>query len=130
MDILELTTVAIHPQGCFSVLKNFDGLPFAVSVERTFDDGFPVIRAGMHKCKRSFFHKGGYETFEIEVTGHSLILFHKGNTEEDSIGCICLAESFGSINNATAVIDSKHGFEEFMQLTKCFAEFYLNVKGR
>lgn len=127
---MKLKTVSIRGDGCFGVLLDSAGRPFAVTVERTFDDGQPVIRAGTYKCVRSFYHKGGYETFEIRVPGHSRVLFHKGNTENDSTACVIVAESFGTLKGATAVLDSKGGFEEFMALTQGLAEFDLDVEGR
>jgi hypothetical protein len=127
--VLELKTIAIRDDGCFSVLL-WDGQPFAVSVERTFDDGRPVIGAGDHVCRRSFYIKGGYETFEIEVPGHDRVLFHKGNTEMDSIACVAVAESFAVMNGVTAVQDSKHGFEELMERAAGLDSFMLRVTGR
>jgi hypothetical protein len=125
---LELKTVSVRPDGCFSVLL-WDGRPFAVSVERTFDDGRPVIGAGDYDCVPSFYVKGGYATFEIIVAGHTRVLFHKGNTEIDSMACVVVAESFAVMNDMTAVQDSKHGFEEFMALAGA-APFKMRVTGR
>jgi len=48
------------------------------------------------------------------VEGRSHILFHKGNTEEDTQGCILIAEQFGYLNGKVAVLSSKAGFNEFM----------------
>lgn len=127
--MLELKTVAVRPDGCFSVLL-WNGQPFAVSVERTFEDGKPIIGNGAYRCVKSHFIKGGYDTFEIQVTGHARILFHKGNTEVDSIGCVIVAESFGVLNGETAVLDSKGGFAEFVELTKGLGEFNMVVSGR
>ena len=126
---LELKTIALLPDGCFSVLL-WDKRPFAVSVERTFDSGYPVISEGMYQCRRDFYHKGGYETFEIIVQGHDRILFHKGNTEDNSIGCVCVAEKFSSLSGKLAVLESKEGFEEFMQLTTGLDNFNMEVTGR
>lgn len=126
---LQLSTVAVRDDGAFSALL-WDGRPFAVSVERTFDDGEPVIRDGVFDCVRSFFQHGGYETFEIIVPGHTRVLFHKGNTEDDSLACVCVAESFSTVDGKTAVIDSKHGFEEFMTLTAGLKAFQMRVTGR
>ena len=127
--MLELKTIAIREDGCFSVLL-WNKRPFAVSVERTFDSGHPIISEGMYQCRRDFYHKGGYETFEIIIQGHDRVLFHKGNTETDSIGCVCIAEKFGSLNRKLAVLESKEGFDEFMQLTAGLDSFNMEVTER
>lgn len=126
---LQLKTVAVRGDGCFSVLL-WDGIPFAVSVERTFADGKPVIGNGKFLCKRDFYHRSGYPTYEIQVDGHNRILFHKGNVETNSEACICVAESFGQLGGATAILDSRHGFDEFMLLTGSIDSFGMEVSGR
>jgi len=126
---LQLKTVAVREDGCFSAVL-WDGRPFAVSVERTFDDGKPVIGNGIFRCKRSFYNKGGYPTFEIIVEGHTRVLFHKGNKEADSLACVLVAESFSVMDGQTAISDSKGGFEEFMTLTTGLEEFDMEVTGR
>ena len=126
---MELKTVAIREDGCFGVLL-FNGRPFAVTLERTFENLRTVIRAGAHQCRRSYYHKGGYETFEITVEGHARVLFHKLNVEEESEACVGVGESFGQLHGETAIIDSKHGFEEFVSLTAGLNEFVLDVTGR
>lgn len=126
---LELKTVAVREDGCFSAVL-WDGRPFAVSVERTFEDGKPVIGNGRFRCKRSFYNKGGYPTFEILVEGHTRVLFHKGNKESHSLACVIVAESFAVMDEVTAVADSKGGFEEFMTWTAGLDEFEMEVTGR
>ena len=126
---LELKTIAVRDDGCFSALL-WDGRPFAVSVERTFENKRVVIGAGIHKCKRDFYHQGGYATFEIAVEGHTRVLFHKANKEVDVKGCVGVAESFSILDGVTAVGDSKHGFEELMQLAAGCTEFDMEVSGR
>jgi hypothetical protein len=132
---LELSTVAIRTDGCFSVLL-WDGRPFAVSVERTFELGESshgkriVIPAGLALCTRTLYHRGNYATFEISVAGHSRVLFHKGNLEDHSEACVIVAESFGELKGKTAVLDSRGGFNEFMSLTAGLQQFYMNVTHR
>jgi len=145
---LELKTIAVRPDGAFSVVKwfdniNQDGRPFAVSVERTFEDGKPVIGNGEFDCVRDFYHKGGYETFQIIVPGHDRVLFHKGAIEDHSLACVILGESFGGLNVAakaysgqaaagdqTAILGSSSAFEEFMRLTAGLQKFKMRVSGR
>jgi hypothetical protein len=126
---MKLKTVALRPDGCFSALV-WDTLPFAVSVERTFDDMSTVLKNGTYRCIRDFYHHGGYETFQIIVPGHDRVLFHKGNKEVDSLACVCVAESFTRLDGVTAIADSTHGFEEFMHLTAGLEGFDLIVTGR
>lgn len=129
MQRLEIKTVGLTNDGCFSVLL-WDQRPFAVSVERTFDDGQPVIRAGTWDCRRDFYHKGGYETFQIIIPDHDRVLFHKGNTEDDSFACVCVAEKFGTLNGKPAVLESNEGFAEFMNITTGINVFLVEVTGR
>jgi hypothetical protein len=126
---LELKTVAVLDEGAFSVLC-WDRRPFAVSVERTFEDGRPVITNGEYKCTKSTYIKGGYPTFEIAVPGRTRILFHKGNVEEDSEGCVIVAESFGVMRGKTAILDARTGFGGLMELTAGLQEFTMLVTGR
>jgi len=126
---MELKTVVIREDGCFGVLLH-DGRPFAVTLERTFEDLKTVIRAGKYDCVRSFYHKGGYETFEIIVPGHSRVLFHKLNLETESEACVGIGESFGQLHGLTAILDSRGGFSEFMVLTADVKAFVLEVTGR
>jgi hypothetical protein len=123
---LQLKTVAVLEMGCFGVLSWY-GRPFAVSLERTFENLRVVIPSGIRRCFRTIYIKGGYPTFEIEVPGHSRVLFHKGNREEDSEACVLVAESFGELRGRTAVLDSRGGFEEFMRLTAGLSEFNMEV---
>lgn len=129
MTRLEIVTVSVRDDGCFSALL-WDKRPFAVSVERTFENHRIVIGNGIYRCVRDFYHKGGYETFEIHIDGHDRVLFHKGNTEEHSEACVIVAESFGVLNGKTAVLDSNGGFEEFMALTAGLDHFLVWVHGR
>lgn len=127
--MLDLKTVAVREDGCFSVLL-WDGRPFAVSVERTFENNRVVVGNGVFQCRRDFYHKGGYETFEIYVVGHHRVLFHKGNLEDHSEACIIVGESFGIQQGKTAVLDSGGGFAELMRLTQGLSAFDLVVTGR
>lgn len=127
---LELRTLSIRDEGCFSEMW-WDGTKFAVSVERTFDDERPAINAdGEYLCVATRFIRGGYDTFEVMVAGHSRILFHKGNTELDSIGCVVVGDRFGRIGDKTAVLDSKKAFERFVTLTAGLKQFTMKVSGR
>lgn len=128
-----IKTVAMRLHGTYSVLLwNYD--PFAVSVEVAP----PILMDGPYYAHRDFYHAGGYETFEIEVEGHDRVLFHKGNHGAESKACVIVAESFawlaeslkGVPGVSVGVADSKHGFEEFMTLTRGLQGFDIVVSGR
>lgn len=128
--IFELKTVAVIAEGCFCAFLDPHGRPFAVTCERTFENNVPVIKAGTYRCKKSRYFKGGYDTFEILVPGHTRVLFHRGNTELDSEACVLVAENFTFFNGKAGIGDSKGGFAEFWALVSNLEEFDLVVSGR
>lgn len=123
----ELKRIAVLNDGAFGVLLS-NGVPFAVTLERTYDPGNTVkIGAGFHECTRSRYAKGGYDTFEIAVPGHDRILFHKGNVELHSEGCVLVAESFAVMGDKPGVSMSAEGFGEFMKRAGDLDSFTLEV---
>lgn len=126
---LTLKRIAVIDDGAFGVLLA-DGVPFAVCLERTYDrDGgqFVKIQPGRHKCKRSWYHRRGHATYEIEVPGHTRILFHKGNWETDSEGCVLVGEQFGVLKKKPVILQSGQGFDELMTKAGDADEFDLLV---
>ena len=123
----QIKRIAILNSGAFGVLLH-NGVPFAVTLERTYDPGNTVkIGNGFHECHRSRYNKGGYDTFEITVPGHDRILFHKGNTELHSEGCVLVAESFAVFGDKPGVALSADGFAEFMKRAADADSFTLDV---
>lgn len=57
----------------------------------------PILRPGMYECARGIHRlKDGvkFQTYEVlGIVGHSGILFHAGNYNADSEGCILLGRS-------------------------------------
>lgn len=121
--------------GSFGVLFE-GGIPFAVTVEPEWRDnqkGISCIPPGMYRCKRVTSPKFGV-TFEItNVEGRDHVLFHGGNTEDDTLACVVVAEKFGSLKGKTAVLESKtspdEGFNEFLKRTEGLDEFPLEIMG-
>ena len=123
----DLARVAVREEGAFGVLLQ-DGLPFAVTLERTFEGLRVKIPAGRYVCRSSYFHRGGYDTYEVTgVRGHSRLLFHAGNTEDDSEGCILVGRRFGELSGRPAVLESRLGFDEFMRRAAGRPSFDLEV---
>jgi hypothetical protein len=125
-----LLTKSIEADGCFGELW-FDADLVAFTLERTFDDVRPIIPAGTFKCVKTHFERGNYDTYEITgVEGHSRLLFHKGNTETDSVGCVLVGSSVGMLNGHKAILASAVAFDKFMERLKGILEFDLEILGR
>lgn len=98
-----------------------------------------AIPVGEYHCVRVTSPTFG-ETFEITgVPGRSKILFHWGNTEEDTEGCVLLGMTFGALvvvdedkrvaTPKLAVLQSKLAFDQFMRDLDGVNEFKLLVTG-
>ena len=125
--MINLKRIAHTEDGTFGVLLS-GGKPFAVTLERPWHDnkrGVSCIPTGVYtatRCRKSVYYnyqdspKFG-DTFVVEqVPGRSKILFHKGNLDDDSHGCILVGEQFGVLNGQTAVLASRKGFGEFLAI--------------
>lgn len=104
--------------------------PFAVTLERPWKDnerGVSCIPAGLYECKRVKSPKFG-DAFEVtEVPGRQEILFHKGNLEDDSHGCILIGEAFNPVLGRPGITASAEGFAEFLSLLKLTNSFPLKI---
>ena len=82
------------------------------------------IPTGIYKCSRVNSPKFG-NTFEVcEVSGRTHILFHAGNTEVDTLGCILLGMTRTS---EIAIGRSREAFERFLNYTNGIDEFELEI---
>ena len=92
------------PFGTFGYLDLEDGASgvverFAIAEDDWLDNALAIscIPAGSYVCRRRQSPKFG-DTFRIEnVPGRSQILFHAGNTEEDTMGCLLVGSAFGAL---------------------------------
>lgn len=75
-----------------------------------------IIPPGIYIC--SPYSGSKYKDVYIvkDVPGRSAILFHWGNTEKDTEGCILLGLGAGMMGNAPAVTSSKVAFQLFASL--------------
>lgn len=111
--------------GTFGTFLTEFKVPLFLTVEPNKPDR---MVKGEYHCKRSWYNKGGYETFEIVVSGHTHVLFHKGNTEDDTRMCVIVGEQFESLHGKTAILRSWKAFDEFMSLLLGVDEFKLIVQ--
>jgi hypothetical protein len=126
---VKLVRVARNDCATYGVLVQ-GNIPFAVTLERPWLDnrkGESCIPAGDYYCKRVNSPTFG-DTFEVSgVPGRSAILFHKGNLEDDTNGCILVGESFNPVLGRPGITSSKEGFGEFLTITRMTNHFMLQI---
>lgn len=119
MRKLTLIRIAYISDGTFGVLLDYDNTPFCLTLEREWrnnEKNVSCIPRGKYICQRVQSPKFG-NTFEVlNVPKRSHILFHKGNIEDDSHGCIIVGEEYGIYKHKVAILSSGKAFHEFMTL--------------
>jgi len=129
MKHFELIRVTGIEDGTFGVLLD-DKVPFCLTVERPWlnnKKGESCIPFGEYLCRRMQSPRFG-NTFEvINVPNRTAILFHKGNVEDDSHGCIIVGEQYESLYGKTAVLASGKAMTEFLDRTSGIDEFLFSV---
>lgn len=137
---LKLIRKEYRSDGIFSeLISEVDGVLIAHTLEHAYEDGqggyAPKIPMGTFTCVRGQHRLEGmtedFTTFEITgVDGHSNLLFHSGNFNRDSSGCLLLGAaevtSEGGIRMVTA---SRATFAKFMELQADVDTFNLTVVG-
>jgi hypothetical protein len=126
-----LKRLRFTPDGIFGELRTEAGDLFCQTLEHAFlsGDGWtPAVPVGTYTCVRGTHQLAGhaqpFETFEVtHVPGHTGILFHKGNWNADSSGCILL----GLEAEEKMILESERAFDRFMDLQKGLASFNLVV---
>jgi hypothetical protein len=129
MKHLTIKRLETGSEGTFGAIM-YDGVPFALTLEREWlnnASNISCIPAGDYRCRRVNSPRFG-DTFEVtDVEGRTHILFHKGNLDDDSHGCILVGEQFGNIRESAGVLASKQGYGEFMLLLSGTDEFDLTI---
>ncbi len=129
MLVLELIRIGSSQRGTFGVLRHGQ-VPFVLTLERPWADNerdISCIPAGRYRCRRLHSPKFG-NTYEItEVPNRTHVLFHSGNTIEDTQGCILLGEEFSGTWDRPMIVSSRRGFLEFMRYLDGALEFDLVI---
>jgi len=124
--VLTLKRLTSSVKGTTGVLIK-DDWPLCVTLEdpwRNNQQHISCIPEGTYKCKKIHSPKFG-PTYEItSVPDRTHILFHCGNTVQDTSGCILLGTSFGF----SGIRDSRHAFMKFYNLMEEREEFLLEIK--
>jgi hypothetical protein len=93
----------------------------------------PKVPAGKYTCVRGT-HKLHdnipFETFEIMgVPGHTGILFHQGNYDKDSEGCVLVGQQIGyQENKSLMIMQSRDAFKKFLDLQDGVDSFQLTIE--
>lgn len=133
---LRLVRTDYFKDGIFSELQDEGGRVLFHTVEHAYETTpgqyTPKIPKGEFTCKRSMHQlhsmNAPFQTFEVNnVPNHSNILFHVGNYNEDSDGCILVGTDKTRIGAINMVTGSKAAFQRFMDLQKGTSSFILKV---
>lgn len=138
---LTLKRLAYRPDGIFSELFDESGIHVCFCLEHAYafnGSGFlPKLPSGSYICQRGQHQLYGmpkaFETFEITgVPGHTDILFHVGNFNNDSEGCVLVGENIliGPANGIQTLSHSMTTFAKLMELQLGINEFMLEVIGQ
>ena len=114
--------------GTFGVLR-INKQVFCVTLEPAFLENAQgtAIPAGQYDCHRVNSPSWG-DTFQVlGVPDRTGILFHSGNTANDTRGCILLGQHYGKLSAGRAVLNSGKTFETFMGLMKDVGLFALTI---
>lgn len=135
MDLI-LKRVAFRKDGIFSNLLDDQGTILFPTLEHSYLDNsahyFPKIPDGSFECIRGPHRLEGmtndFETFEITgVIGHTNILFHVGNFNDDSEGCVLVGTSIVKAPYLWTISNSRIAFDKFMDLQNGLDNFQLAV---
>lgn len=136
MMTLILKRKAYRNDGIFSELQTESGEKLCVTLEHSyFGTGnayVPKIPGGTYLCVRGSHRlhadRPAFDTYEVTgVSGHQGILFHCGNTENDSEGCILLGKEAVEKDALRSLICSRDAFKEFMARVGLAQSFILKV---
>lgn len=129
---LTLTRTNFIEEGIFGRLTGDFGKLIVFTLEHAYQNGQefePKIPVGTYVCVRGE-HRlvsmpSDFTTFEITgVPNHDKILFHVGNYNKDSSGCVLLGEAI----SGTSIVYSRSAFNEFMLLQSGIDSFILKVQ--
>ena len=128
--MLRLTRLSASAEyGTFGALV-FNGQPICVTLEPYHRDnaqGVSCIPNGCYTLERYESPRFGSTWIIDDVQGRSYVLFHWGNLDDHTQGCILLGEKFGNLGGDWAILDSKVAFREFMALSKSYDRMSLVI---
>ena len=129
VEIMRLEDSFEH--GTLGVMK-IDKEVFCFTLEPTDRLNAPnisCIPANQYVCKPFASRKFG-NTYQVQsVPGRSAILFHPGNTDNDTQGCILVGDRIGKLrSDMRGVLNSGDTFKEFMKIMEGEPLFSLTIR--
>lgn len=133
---MKLVRYNAGPQGIFSHLLDAKGVKIAETLthayQRAEDQWVPIVAPGRYQCSLGKHTLDGvhwFDTYQImNVAGHTGILFHQGNVENESLGCELLGGYTGTLDGEQAVLHSADAFAQFMKIQDGAPSFWLTVE--
>jgi hypothetical protein len=119
MRQVRLSRIETNPKhGTFGVLV-VDGEAFCVTLEpysRNNVTSISSINAGQYLCTVVDSPRWGHTYTVTNVEGRDLIRIHAGNIDDNTEGCIIIAQYFGKLRGNRAVLNSGNTHKAFMKL--------------
>jgi hypothetical protein len=130
---LTLTRKDFREDGIFSELTDDKGNSLAVTLEHSYDSK-PKLYDGTFTCVKGIHRLHDnvpFEAFEVTgVTDHTGILFHVGNYNKDSDGCVLLGTDIADSDQGRMVTHSMIAFSKFMAMLENDQTFTLIVSSQ
>jgi hypothetical protein len=129
---LRLKRIWFKPDGVFGELTSVTDKHYFYTLEHSYNN-VPKIPNGTYTCKRGPHRLQGmtedFETFEVmNVPKCTGILFHWGNYNSDSSGCVLLGQEMVKPAGRYMLTNSRATFKQFMLLLSGVNEFTLIVE--
>lgn len=130
VELIRLETSDEH--GTFGVLKiNKEVFCYTLEPYDRFNaNNVASIPAQQYRCGivRSPKYGETYEVFNVPFRNH--ILFHSGNVDDDTAGCILLGDTIGKLrDDERAVLNSGKTYQKFMTfMRRQDSDFILTIK--
>jgi hypothetical protein len=118
MKEVKLCRILDNEYGTFGVLI-YENNPICLTLEDKWVDNetnISCIPQDEYVCKIVDSPHFGHVYEVKDVPDRTHILIHKGNTHEDTRGCILPGSKFGELNGVLGVLDSTAAFNKFMDL--------------
>mgnify|MGYP006883556091 CR=1 FL=1 len=121
-------------QGAMGLLYFSDLEFYCFTLQPDSQDALKFYIPDGHYIARRFKGTKWKDTFEIVrpgtngIDGHSALLFHSGNVEKHSAGCILLGDSMSKLAGERAVLNSGATFTRFLHHTKDVNTFNLDIR--